>query len=220
MLIKKLVWIIAILIGANYLIADYKNQTVMLPPKEERIVIPEELVIITATPTIAPTAIPTKKVRVPTKVVEKEEWGVAKQIDEVTWTMKIEDDPRMATPREIVEALNEYRRRKGAQTLVWDDNLARLAEERAAYFDSIKSTDKHEGFKKYMDDNGFEKLRFTWVGENSSFGYKLEGVHLIEWVFAGDKPHDDNQSNERWSYVGVGVRGLGVDIIFGTGRSL
>lgn len=185
------------------------------PIKENKIVVPEEVFVIPInkiTPTIAP--VQKRIVLSPTPEV----WGVAKQLNEVTWTMKIENDKRMGSPKEILSALNEYRRRKGVSQLMWDDNLAKLAQSRAEAFDQIKSTDKHEGFKKYIDNDGFEKLGFTWVGENSSFGYRLEGVHLIEWVFAGDKPHDDNQTNSRWNYVGIGTKGLGVDIIFGTGK--
>lgn len=184
------------------------------PVPENKVIMPEEIYvvpIIKVTPTIID-----KKIVLPTN--RPEVWGVAKQLDEVTWTMKVADDKRMATPNEVVEALNAYRSRKGSQPLKWDNKLADLAQSRARYFASIKSTDKHEGFKKYMDDNGFEKLGFSWVGENSSYGYKLEGVHLIEWIFAGDKPHDDNQSDGKWDHVGVGIDGVGVDIIFGTGQ--
>ena len=40
----------------------------------------------------------------------------------------------------------------------------------------------------------------------------------IEWMYAGDKPHDDNQVNNRWNYVGIGVKGLATALIFGTGK--
>lgn len=143
-------------------------------------------------------------------------WGIAKQIDDHTWTMKIEMDPRIATPREIQEALNEYRRQHGAGYLTWDDTLAGFAKERAIYLNGIQSTDQHKGFSEYVnDEENLKKLGFWSVGENISFGYRLYGVHLIEWVFAGDEPHDKNQLDTSWSHVGIGVDGLAVCIIFG-----
>jgi uncharacterized protein YkwD len=66
-----------------------------------------------------------------------------------------------------------------------------------------------------MNNDGFGKLGFSSLGENSSYGYLLEGVHLIEWVYAGDAPHDNNQLNSEWSHVGIGVNGTATDLIFG-----
>lgn len=145
-----------------------------------------------------------------------EEWGVAKQIDEHTWTIKVGEDARMATPQEILTALNEYRQRHGSNTLQWDDKLAEYAQGRADHFNSIKSTDKHAGFNDYVQNqNGFEKLGFNGLGENSSYGYKVEAVHLIEWIYAADEPHNKNQLNSGWSHVGIGVSGTSTNLIFG-----
>lgn len=171
-------------------------------------------VTITPSPTLVtkkkPTAIPTP---------DTEPWGVAKQVDEVTWTMKIGEDERMATTREIFEALNEYRKVNGSQILNWDEKLGDYAQSRAKYLNSIKNVDKHEGFNNFVEnDGGFEKLGFTMLGENISYGYKLNGVHVIEWMYAGDKPHNDNQLDNRWNFVGIGVDGLATCVIFGTGK--
>lgn len=161
------------------------------------------------TPTITP------KVNVLPK--DNEPWGVAKQIDDVTWTMKVGEDERIGTPQEIFEALNVYRKQHNKGQLAWDQNLADFAQERADLFDSIKNTDKHAGFKNCMENEDCaSKLGRNYIGENSAYGYKLYGVHLIEWIFAGDEPHNTNQLDTKWVYVGVGVKGLGIDIIFGT----
>lgn len=174
-------------------------------------------VILTPTLGITPTMI--KKKSNPTPTPDNEPWGVAKQVDEVTWTMKVGDDEVMATAREIFEALNEYRRRYGSQTLTWDIKLGDYAQSRAKYLNSIKSVDKHEGFNNFVEnDDGFNKLGFTSLGENISYGYKLNGVHIVEWMYAGDKPHNDNQLDNRWNYVGIGVEGLATCLIFGTGK--
>jgi uncharacterized protein YkwD len=147
---------------------------------------------------------------------EPEEWGVAKQINEVTWTMKIGYDDRMATAQEIFEALNTYRQRHGTGSLTWDDNLAEYAQSRAGYFSSIGTTDKHAGFNEYIkNEENLKKLGFWGVGENASYGYRLYGVHIIEWIYAGDEPHDKNQRDPNWTHVGVGVSGTETALIFG-----
>lgn len=146
---------------------------------------------------------------------EEKKWGVAKQIDEHTWTMNVEKDTTMATAQEIVAALNAYRQKKGIASLSWDTTLASYAQSRADHFVDLANTDKHEGFTDYINNqDGFAKLGFNAVGENSSYGYQLTGIHLIEWVYAGDAPHDDNQLRSAWTHVGVGVAGVATDLIF------
>jgi uncharacterized protein YkwD len=160
-----------------------------------------------------------KKVVVVTPTPDNEPWGVAKQIDEHTWTMKVGQDATMATTKEILTALNEYRRVHGSQELTLNDKLVAYAQERAKYLNSIKSVDQHKGFTDYMENqDGFNKLGFTALGENISYGYRLNGVHIIEWMYAGDEGHDKNQLDNRWNYVGIGVDGLATCLIFGTGK--
>jgi len=168
-------------------------------------------------PTGGPTGGPTQNI--PSNPPIGGPWGIAQQIDEHTWTMKINQDPVMATPREIFNALNEYRRVKGVSQLTWDDKLAGYAQTRAQFFSQQKKLDGHAGFQDYLENqNGFEVLGFTWLGENASYGYRLTGTHLIEWIYAGDEPHDQNQRNTRWAFVGVGVDGTASCLIFGAGK--
>lgn len=165
------------------------------------------------TPTATPTAM---RAFNNSKPRDEEPWGIAKQIDENTWTMKIGEDQKMATPNDVFDALNTYRRQKGVGSLTWDDKLAELAGKRAATFQSIQKLDGHAGFSEYFkDEQNLKNIGFWGVGENSSYGFRLEGVHLIEWIFAGDKPHDDNQLDPSWTHVGIGVASTGVDVIFG-----
>ena len=146
-------------------------------------------------------------------------WGVAKQIGEHTWTMKIASDPVMATPAEIFQALNDYRRRYGSSDLNWDQKLADYAQTRAKFFTDNHGLDSHQGFNDFLENQaGFEKLGFTALGENASYGYRLNGTHLIEWIYAGDEPHDKNQKDSRWAYVGIGVNGTSTCLIFATGK--
>jgi uncharacterized protein YkwD len=145
-----------------------------------------------------------------------EEWGKAKQLDEHTWTIKVGEDKEMATPEDILTALNVYRQQHGSNPLTPDEKLNSYAQERADYFALIKSTDKHAGFTKFVnDEEGFNKLGFNALGENSSYGFHVMGVHLIEWVYAGDEPHNKNQLNPEWTHVGIGVNGTATNLIFG-----
>ncbi|MDP1743842.1 MAG: hypothetical protein Q8L51_03595 [Candidatus Amesbacteria bacterium] len=165
----------------------------------------------------SPTPTPKKVFVAPPE--DKEPWGVAKQIDSVTWQMKVGQDAQMGTPAEILIALNDYRGRYGSSALNLDEKLANYAKSRAVYFTKIKDLDGHKGFQDFLNnEDGFNKLGFNRLGENASFGYRLSGVHLIEWVYAGDEPHDKNQLNSVWNYVGIGVDGTATALIFGTGK--
>lgn len=188
-----------------------------LPPPPSLIssTIPEISPTITITLTPAPTKV---KIKV-TPTDDPSPWGVAKQIDEHTWTMKIGEDPTMATPTEILSALNAYRPRYGAQILTLDPKLTAYAQTRVDYFNEIRNIDAHAGFTNFLEnENGYSKLGFTYLGENISIGYRLNGVHLIEWLYAGDEPHNKNQLDTKWDHVGIAVKGTATCLIFATGK--
>lgn len=182
--------------------------------------------LTTFKPQNTPTIIPTIKITPrPTRILatpfptDSTPWGVAKQTGEHTWTIKIGEDSVMATPIEILSALNEYRRRYGSQILTLDQKLTDYAQSRVNYFNQIKNIDSHVGFNNFLEkEDGFNKLGFTYLGENISYGYKLNGVHLIEWVYAGDEPHNKNQLDTKWDHVGIAVKGLATCLIFATGK--
>lgn len=169
------------------------------------------------TPTLKPQII--KKIPTPFPTDTPDPWGVARQVGEHTWTMKIGQDSTMATPAEILSALNEYRRRYGSQILTLDSKLVAYAQSRADYFFQRKNIDSHVGFNNFLEkEDGFNKLGYTYLGENISYGYQLNGVHLIEWIYAGDEPHNKNQLDSKWDHVGIGVRGTATCLIFATGK--
>ncbi len=195
-----------------------QTEKIEISKETENQIINQKVITIKPTKILSPTII-IKKKNYPTPTPDKTPWGVATQIDDVTWTMKVGQDEKMATAKEIWEALNEYRKVQGSQILNWDGKLAEYAQKRAQYLNSQNTTDKHEGFNNFVkNEDGFNKLGFTMLGENISYGYRLSGVHLIEWMYAGDKPHNDNQLDNRWNYVGIGVEGLATCLIFGTGK--
>jgi uncharacterized protein YkwD len=166
-----------------------------------------------------PTPIPTNAKPVSDSEKTKGVWGVAERIDEYTYTMQVEQDPVMGSAQEILTALNSYRQRHGSGPLSWDDKLADFAKSRANFFIEKNTLDSHAGFLDYVNNqDGFKKLGFYSVGENSSLGFNLTGVHLIEWVYAGDEGHNNNQLNKDWQYVGIGVNGTATDVIFAGSR--
>ena|SRR3989344_1740838 len=177
---------------------------------------------ITNIPT--PTAVPTRS---PTRIPTQEEpdgqqesatnndWGVAKQISEHTYTIKVDYDSSMANPQDILNALNSYRSQHGRGSLNWDQRLADYANGRAGIFKDIGNTDSHAGFENFLNnEDGFSKLGFNRLGENSYYGGPLTGTHLIEWVFAQSPQHNANQL-DNWSSVGIGVVGGGINLNFG-----
>jgi len=159
----------------------------------------------------APSPIPTK--------VDNRKWGIAEQLSEHEWTITVLSDERMGTPEEIFEALNVYRERHGSGKLTRDDKLAEFAQTRADQFVKDRSLDSHAGFREFLSNqDNYASLGFWSVGENSCYGTRLVGVHIIEWIFAGDEPHDKNQLNPGWSHVGIGVKTTAVDVVFGKGK--
>lgn len=144
------------------------------------------------------------------------DWGVAKQVGEHTYQIRVGNDSVMGTPSEILQALNSYRQVHGKSALIWDSNLASYAQSRSDFFIKNGTVDSHAGFNQYLStEKGFRELGFGSLGENSSYGYILTGVHLIEWVYASDEPHNANQLNAQWTHVGIGVAGSATDLIFG-----
>lgn len=146
-------------------------------------------------------------------------WGVAEKVDDVTYTIRVGYDDVMGTPEEILNALNQYRSVKGVSSLAWDDTLGSYAQSRAEYFVKIDGTDKHEGFNNFLNnEDGFYKLGYSKVGENSYYGGSLSGTHLIEWVFAQSPGHNANQLDPGWTHVGIGVTSTAVNLIFASGK--
>lgn len=149
----------------------------------------------------------------------KQEWGVATKIGEHTYTMQVQNDEQMASAHEIHAALNNYRKQHGRSELAWDEKLASFASNRADFFVSSGTLDSHKGFLDYLNNqDGFKTLGFSSLGENSSYGFKLNGVHMIEWVYAGDEEHNSNQLSSEWQYVGIGVKNTATNLVFGGSR--
>jgi len=163
-----------------------------------------------------PTDIPSKII-IPQSAPETGPWGVAQKIGEHTYQIKVQNDSVMGTPEEILAALNILRARSSAQPLKSDPRLCQFATSRAEYQNRLGKTDAHAGFVDYLENqDGFQKLGFGHLGENSSFGYILSGTHLIEWVYMRSPEHNANQTDPKWDHACAGVFGLATNIVFAT----
>jgi uncharacterized protein YkwD len=149
------------------------------------------------------------------------EWGKSERVEGTDhgWTMKVGNDPVMGTAQETFDALNIYRSKKGVHGLNWDGNLGSYAQQRAADLVANGGVDDHRGFREHIGNTENRKrLGFYGLGENASCGFRLTGTHIIEWLFAGDPPHENNQLNSNWSDVGIGISNTCITLIFGYDR--
>lgn len=143
--------------------------------------------------------------------------GQSVKVDDTTWRITVSQDAQMGTQSEVFAALNAYRQKRGKAQLTWDDKLGSYAQSRADFFSVNGSMDSHAAFDNFTSSqNGFAALGFSSLGENSAYlGGPIEATRIIEVIFAGDAPHDNNQLDENWSHAGVGIHGQAVDVVFG-----
>lgn len=150
-----------------------------------------------------------------------EKWGVAEKVagTQYGWSMKMENDFVMGNMIDIFNALNTYRLKKKKPKLSLSSSLSQFAQQRSQELNANGGVDEHVGFYSHIRNaDNRRNLGFNRFGENTSCGYRMTGTHMIEWIFAGDVPHDENQLSERWSAVGIGVSGTCVSLVFGYNR--
>jgi uncharacterized protein YkwD len=153
----------------------------------------------------------------PTPTPDTRPWGVATQMSEHSWVIRVNNDPAMGSSQEILSALNNLRAVHGAQPLKTDPRLCDYAQKRADLFKSLKKTDEHQALADFLtDEKNYDVLGFNWIGENSSYGYVMSGVHLIEFVYNSDPDHSKNQLDPKWDHACVGVNSPATDLIFAT----
>jgi uncharacterized protein YkwD len=143
-------------------------------------------------------------------------WGQTEKLGEHLYRTYVGQDEKMGTPEEILAALNNYRKNHGVGAVREDENICKLAQQRAEEQEQAGNLDGHKGFTEFLaKEDSWRWLDVKAVGENASHGYVLSGVHLIEWVFNADEEHRNNQLNPNWNLACAGVAGTTVDIIFG-----
>jgi uncharacterized protein YkwD len=196
-------------------LSGFLNQKIQNPLLFRTRPAPTSTPVLSNTPT--PGSYPTQSQKRPTSTPDDSEpWGVAKKIGDYTYTMKIQNEDRMSTPTELLSALNDYRIKHGSQPLRWEEKLCSLAQERAE-FQAKNGLDAHQGFNDFLENqDGFNKLGFGWLGENASQGYIMSGQHLVEFIFASDEGHDQNQLATQWDRTCIAIVGSTVEIIFAT----
>ena len=185
---------------------------------------PTEIPTITPTPHVTatpkPTSLPIPTIGPTNKPSIDTSQYTAQKIDDVTWRVSnIKSDSNMATVHEIFDSLNTYRQAHGVSVLTWNQALADFAQGRADLFNSQKSLDSHAGFMSFMNNDGFNKIGFNGLGENSAYlAGPMSGDRIIKEIFGADSAHDGNQLNPGWTDCGVGLNGVAINVNFGKGK--
>ncbi len=133
----------------------------------------------------------------------------------ITASVKNSSSPEESNSVSILSALNSYRSKKGVGALSFDSKLVDFANSRAAHFASIGNMDNHAGFREMLSNDGFSKMGFWKLAENSSRGFRGSASELIESFYGKSPGHDANQLNPEYTHVGIGVSGLYTDLVFG-----
>ena len=115
----------------------------------------------------------------------------------------------------FLSVLNAYRQKKGKSTLAWDGNLAGFAQGRAEKFDREGKMDEHAGFHDLINNDGFNRMGFLSLAENSSYGDTRDPIFIIETLYGQSPGHDANQLNGEYTHVGIGASGKATDFLFG-----
>lgn len=116
---------------------------------------------------------------------------------------------------QLFSALNAYRQKKGKPSLSWDNTLAGFAQGRAEQFDREGKMDDHAVFRDLINNDGFNRMGFMSLAENSSYGDTRDPVFIIETLYGQSPGHEVNQMNSEYTHVGVGTSGKATDFIYG-----
>lgn len=120
---------------------------------------------------------------------------------------------------ELLQALNNYRQKNGQPALSIDSKLQTYSRERSDLYLNIGKIDNHDGFNNLLKNDGFKKLDFMDLAENSSFGYSLSAKELIENIFGKSETHNKNMLNPIYTHIGIAVSGSATNFVFG-GRKI
>lgn len=187
-----------------------KNTSYQTIAKTQHIALKREKRRISPTPTLTPT---------PKIIVKEKKETSDKKTEENTEKIENENSVQAASfggsQKDLLQALNSYRAKKGKSALSWDTKLGGFAQMRAEKFASDNKMDSHAGFQEMFRNNGHQEMGFLKMGENSSMSDNIDYTYIIESLYAGSSGHDANQLNDEYTYVGVGVSGKYTNIVFG-----
>jgi uncharacterized protein YkwD len=141
------------------------------------------------------------------------QWTVEK-INEHETALSLPPDPRMSTPDELFEAINEYRRANGISLIQKSDSLCTIAQKRAEEQLANGSLDDHAGFEKYVNSQN----EFSTMGEVLFGGNQPQyGVHIVEFCWARSLTgHKEAIRDTNWQQGCGGIAGYYAVFIFGT----
>lgn len=139
-------------------------------------------------------------------------WTVEK-VDEQVTRIAVPPDPRMSTPDELFEAMNNYRKAHSVQTLTKSDLLCSIAQNRANEQLANGDLDNHAGFDKYAKN----QEEFPRMGEVLFGGAQPQyGVHIVEYGWDRSLTgHREAIQNPAWNYGCGGIAGYFAVFIFG-----
>lgn len=140
------------------------------------------------------------------------DWSVEK-VDEHMTKINLPPDPRMSTPEELFDAINNYRRAHNVQTITRNDTLCDIAKKRADEQLANGGLDGHAGFEKYAQSQN----DFYRVGEVLFGGVQPQyGVHIVEYGWDRSLTgHKEAIQNPSWNHGCGGVAGYFAVFIFG-----
>lgn len=140
-------------------------------------------------------------------------WTVVK-VDEHVTKISLPPDPRMSTSDELFDAMNDYRRSHGVNTLQRSGTLCNIAQNRANEQIANGSLDDHAGFSKYAQNQN----EFSRVGEVLFGGVQPQyGVHIVEYGWDRSLTgHKEAISDPNWQFGCGGIAGYYAVFIFGT----
>ena len=173
----------------------------------------------TNTPTPTKTKLPAPPQTIsPTQIPQPTSTGNSPEQPEPTVVVTQTQSEHSPT-QDILTALNAYRQKKGIGPLSVDSKLQEFAQSRADHFSSQGDMDNHAGFQSMMSDNGFAKMGFNALGENSSYGEWGSAQNLIETIYGKSSAHNESQLKTEWTHVGIGTKGAATNLVFG-GRKI
>src|SRR5690606_26766354 len=82
----------------------------------------------------------------------------------------------MSTEKELNEAVNAYRKTHNLNSLVIDEQLCGIADQRAS---EAKEVFSHQQFQDHIENGDYSHVDFSVIGENLWQG-SFSGVHIVE----------------------------------------
>ena len=126
---------------------------------------------------------------------------------------------KQATAQELFKELNAHRQINGRAMLKWDTQLSTYSQSRAITYENAGTTDNHTGFTKDTEGGLNFTLGFYGLTENSSYGTIGNAKYIIEERYGKSTVLNNNQLDNKWTHVGIGVTGKAINFIFGSGKT-